>query len=398
MICIAGKNEIAIYGIKLLINKGFKKKDITVLINKNDTEKHEWQPSFKKYCKDNDIEESKLENLYKIHNLIFISLEYDRIIKTDLFKSKNLFNIHFSLLPAYKGMFTSIYPILRGEKSSGVTLHKIDNGIDTGDIIDQIEFEMPFGITGLKLYKLYLKYSKELLYNNIDKIISLQFNSTQQALIGASYFSNKSIDFKSINIDFNKTSFEICNYVNAFSFRPYQLVSFGNVRISKALAINVKSKNKPGNLILENDLYFEIATVDYNVKLLKDKLKDILECSSKNDLKSVKEYYNLNFDLDEKNDTGWNALIVASFNGAFDIVKFIIENKISNVNDVNNNGTSVLMYAMTNARETNDLRIMEYLIKKGANHKLTDYKGLDILHYAKEYRNKKVINYLSKIK
>ena len=398
MICIAGKNEIAVYSIQLLINKGFKKKEITILTNKNDKGFHNWQPSFRKYCWDNDIKESKLEDLYNINDLIFISLEYDRIIKTNLFKSNNLFNIHFSLLPAYKGMFTSIYPILKGEKSSGVTLHKIDNGIDTGNIINQIEFDIPFGITGLKLYKLYLKYSKELLDKNIDKITHLKFDSIEQPLVGASYFSNKSIDFKSIKIDFKKTCFEICNYVNAFSFRPYQLLSFGNVKISKALATKSKSKNKPGNLILEKDLHFEIATVDYNVRLLKDKLKDILEYSSKNDLKSIKEYHNQNFDLDEKNEKGWNALIVACFNGAFDVVKFIIENKISSVDDANNNGTSALMYAMTNATETDDISVMGYLIKKGANYRHTDYKGLDIFHYANEYANKKVINYLSKIK
>ena len=57
------------------------------------------------------------------------------IIKTKNFKSNKLFNLHFSLLPSYKGMHTSAFPILNGEKYSGVTIHKIDNGIDTGDII-----------------------------------------------------------------------------------------------------------------------------------------------------------------------------------------------------------------------------------------------------------------------
>ena len=37
-------------------------------------------------------------------------------------------------------MYTSCLPILFNEKESGVTLHKIDRGIDTGDIIDQITF------------------------------------------------------------------------------------------------------------------------------------------------------------------------------------------------------------------------------------------------------------------
>ena len=56
------------------------------------------------------------------------------------FLNARLYNIHFSYLPAYKGMFTSALPIKNGEVDSGVTLHKIESGIDTGDIIDQIKF------------------------------------------------------------------------------------------------------------------------------------------------------------------------------------------------------------------------------------------------------------------
>ena len=74
--------------------------------------------------------------------IFFISLEFDKIINTSLFKTTNLFNIHFSLLPRYKGMYTSILPILNGDKISGVTLHKIDRGIDTGDIIDKCSFRL----------------------------------------------------------------------------------------------------------------------------------------------------------------------------------------------------------------------------------------------------------------
>ena len=49
-------------------------------------------------------------------------------------------------------MFTSALPLINGEKETGVTLHKIDAGIDTGDIIDQIKFQ----IKGFRYCKRYL--------------------------------------------------------------------------------------------------------------------------------------------------------------------------------------------------------------------------------------------------
>ena len=39
-------------------------------------------------------------------------------------------------------MYTSIWPIINGENYCGVTLHEIDSGIDTGDIIDQIKVKI----------------------------------------------------------------------------------------------------------------------------------------------------------------------------------------------------------------------------------------------------------------
>ena len=40
----------------------------------------------------------------------------------------------------FRGCHTNYLQIKFGEKRSGVTLHKIDKGVDTGKIIDQLEF------------------------------------------------------------------------------------------------------------------------------------------------------------------------------------------------------------------------------------------------------------------
>ncbi len=51
-------------------------------------------------------------------------------------------NIHPSLLPVGRGSWPMAQAILWGHKKSGVTIHKIAEGFDTGDIILQKEFEI----------------------------------------------------------------------------------------------------------------------------------------------------------------------------------------------------------------------------------------------------------------
>lgn len=161
----------------------------------------------KKYALDNNIKIKTLEDCYDIKDLIFLSLEFDRIIKTEFFKTKKMYNIHFSLLPAYKGMYTSALPIINGEKYSGVTLHKIDNGIDTGDIIDQIKFEIDLNDTARDLYLKYIENSFILFKKNIKNIKNIfegNFISISQQAIGSSYYSKKAIDYSNLKFDYKK--------------------------------------------------------------------------------------------------------------------------------------------------------------------------------------------------
>ena len=144
-ICIAGKNNIACNILEYLIfQKNMKKEQLFVCCNKNDNGKNTWQRSLRYTAKLLGIKEVCLDDLYDIQDLVFLSLEFDKIIKPTLFTSRKLFNIHFSLLPSYKGMYTAALPILNNEKHTGVTFHKIDNGIDTGPIIAQKKIIIDF--------------------------------------------------------------------------------------------------------------------------------------------------------------------------------------------------------------------------------------------------------------
>ena len=170
-ICIAGKNNCAIKALEFLLLTRQWKNKILVLPNQNDDGTDTWQPSLKKFAKKNKVKIVKIEELYSIKELFFFSLEYLKIINVKKFKTNNLFNFHFSLLPKYRGCHTNFLQIYNGEKYSGVTLHKIDTGIDTGDIVDQIKFKIGLNDTAQENYLKLMKFAIILFKKNLYKII-----------------------------------------------------------------------------------------------------------------------------------------------------------------------------------------------------------------------------------
>ena len=221
-ICIAGKNQCSIDFLKYTSSK-ISKKNILVLPNKNDKGISGWQPSLKKYAKKNKFKIVKLSQIYKIKNLILISIEYENILDISKFSTNELFNFHFSLLPKYRGCHTNFYQIYLGEKNSGVTLHKIDKGIDTGHIISKIKFKIKKNDNALLNYKRLMKYSFLLYKKNFTNILNKKYKLHKQNKKKSSYFSRKSINYNKMKYfkikKMNSTKF---NQIKAFIFPPFQ--------------------------------------------------------------------------------------------------------------------------------------------------------------------------------
>ena len=70
---------------------------------------------------------------------LIISAYYRKIFPKELIDIPRLgiVNIHPSLLPFYRGPVPTAWAILNNESEFGITLHKVDAGIDTGDILFQ---------------------------------------------------------------------------------------------------------------------------------------------------------------------------------------------------------------------------------------------------------------------
>jgi methionyl-tRNA formyltransferase len=392
--CIAGKNSIAINAVNILLQLKIKKENIVACFNRNDEGVNGWQPSFKDYCTRQRIQSVTLVDLYLIENLYFFSLEFDQLIHTEKFQTQKLFNVHFSLLPKYKGMYTSIFPVLYSEKETGVTLHEIDNGIDTGDIIDQIKFNVD-GSTSLELYKKYIENGTFIFKKNIENLLNGNFNKVEQESKNSTYFSRSSIDFGKTQVPMNKTAFEIECWVKAFSFRPFQMATYRTTPIAFVRIENQKSPNKIGQEIEVNDFFIKIPTVDYTVRLYKDKIEDILDAVRNNNIDWIRQILKHGYNINDWGENGWTPLMVAAYFGRFEIIKILVQNG-ADVNAVNFNGTSVLMYAMTNVSKTNDMKTLDFLFSNGCRVNHMDYRDKSVYEYALEYGNLHVIELIKK--
>lgn len=269
-VCIAGKNAIALNALKFLRSK-FAHDEICIIPNRDDVGIDTWQPSLLKYALQTSIPVCTLEQVQQIPNVLFLSLEFDRLLKVEQFASKRLYNIHFSALPKYKGVYTSITPILNGERTSGVTLHCIDNGIDTGDIIAQRIFELGLQESARDLYFKYLAKGFLLLKENVDSLLTGGFKRTKQDFTQSCYFSRTEIDVKNININLKKTSFQIHNQLRAFIFREYQLPRLRGVRVAKSI---LSEEFIGANVFEESENEFILSGID-GFKIIAQKV-DIL--------------------------------------------------------------------------------------------------------------------------
>ncbi|AYV83854.1 MAG: hypothetical protein Hyperionvirus12_51 [Hyperionvirus sp.] len=86
---------------------------------------------------------------------------HNRIIKKNIIDLVPVINIHGSFLPLNRGPNPILWAWLNGS-AQGVTIHYIDEGVDTGDIIAQKEVVLPTNITYNKSFDIILNQCSRL--------------------------------------------------------------------------------------------------------------------------------------------------------------------------------------------------------------------------------------------
>lgn len=128
-------------------------------------------------------------------------------------------NIHGSLLPKYRGRTPHVWAIINNEKKTGITIHKIDEGCDTGDILDQKEVLIAPNDTSTDILNKFSLNYEVLIKKSLNKILrneELVFVTQNDDL--ATFFGKRTPEDG--EIDWNWQKERIKNWVRAQAY-PY---------------------------------------------------------------------------------------------------------------------------------------------------------------------------------
>ena len=254
VIAICGEGRIAVSALRYthhLLLASIPNIRLVACPNHSDRGYDTWYPSLSKAARVMGIDIVELDSLAAEQDLLLLSLEYRRIVKVDRFASKRLFNLHFSRLPKYRGVYMATWPILNGETEAGVTLHLMDEGIDSGPIVDQRYFALPSYVTARSLYEMFMDEAFELFKENLLRLIYGDYRLIEQDHSEATYYAKDSIDFaQHKKLDLGQPAFRVERTARAFYFPEYQLPTLEDRPVRACHIIHGRfSEQPPGTKI-----------------------------------------------------------------------------------------------------------------------------------------------------
>lgn len=157
---------------------------------------------------------------------------FERLIKEPILSVPKLgfINLHPSLLPNYRGMAPQHWPIINGDKEAGITVHYVDEGTDTGDIIVQRRFRLSDDMYVSDLQKIWMEHYKTIMVEAINNIINKRPVIVQRHLEGSYYGKLKE---EQCQINPKGSVFEAYNLIRGVSL-PYFGARYDNMIIYRA--------------------------------------------------------------------------------------------------------------------------------------------------------------------
>ena len=141
---------------------------------------------------------------------LVLSFGYRKIINTKILKKlhRPIVNLHISYLPYNRGSHPNFWSFI-DKTPSGVTIHELNKGIDTGKIIFQkkIKFQIDRYLTFHKSYKILISEAERLFYRHYKSLINCSYKTKLQKGKGTFHYK------KNLPKNFNSWDIKILHYL-----------------------------------------------------------------------------------------------------------------------------------------------------------------------------------------
>ena len=213
------------------------------------------------------LDEDFKESIKNIEFDVIIVSAYGKILPNWLLDKALIIpvNIHYSLLPKYRGASPIQSSILNGDKETGITFMKMSQNMDEGDIIEKFPILIHDSWNKTDLENALSDKSVEKIIEVLNNIYNNNYSLEKQDHDKASYCYK--VQKQDSIVDFNNSSFSILNKFRALNEWPG--LSFMHKEISiKIHNLHVEPCDlnfTPGEIISFNKYGIKIKTIDSSI-------------------------------------------------------------------------------------------------------------------------------------
>ena len=212
--------------------------------------------------------ESSQELVGKVEDLdLVLTIGYGVLLPENILSlpKKGFLNLHFSLLPAYRGAAPAQRALHNGEVVTGVTVFQLDKGMDTGPIFAQESIAIDPSWRSFELLNELANLGPDVVKRSFEMIESGKSSSVQ---VGNSTNAPK-ISKAEAKIDFSRDSTLITNAIRAFTYEPgaWTLWKGESFKIC-ATGVSNTSSGTPGQILVIDKSVF-VSTGSGAIELLR---------------------------------------------------------------------------------------------------------------------------------
>ncbi len=177
-------------------------------------------------------------------------------------------NVHGSLLPKYRGAAPIQRAVMNGEKETGVTIMKMEKGLDTGDMIYKVSTPIEPEDTAGTVFDRLAELGADALIKAIEQIVSGTAVYEKQDDSQATY--SPMISKAEGAIDFDQPAAMIRNLIMGLNPSPGAFLDCGDYRLKLHEAYLGSTTNaKPGTIIAISTDGISVACGDQTAVLIK---------------------------------------------------------------------------------------------------------------------------------
>ncbi len=177
-------------------------------------------------------------------------------------------NVHASLLPRWRGASPIQSAILAGDLATGVSIMRMEQGLDTGPVFAEIEIRIQHDECAAELHDRLADAGAQLLRTSLDGILDGSSVSQPQDIAGATYAGR--ISKADAPIDWNKSAIEIDRQIRAYNSWPVAETLLEGVCVRCWRAVphaNFESDKQPGTVVDAGGETVDIQTGDGLIRL-----------------------------------------------------------------------------------------------------------------------------------